>query len=100
MKTYRTVAALLDRRDRWTKNTYARSVTGRSVGPFSPRAVCFCLTGAIDRVYPDIGLGRRIRTKLQISISKLYGTEDIVGFNDDPDTTFTMVRKAVRLAKI
>lgn len=37
----------------WTQNVFARGRTGRSVSIDSPRAVCFCAWGALERVSPE-----------------------------------------------
>lgn len=96
MRKFKTVAALLDRKERWTKSAYARSKIGRVVDVTSKSAVRFCLIGAIERVY---GRGENYISATN-KLVNVINTERIMAFNDNDKTTFNMVRKAVRLAKI
>lgn len=47
LQLWRAVRERLSDPARWIKGTYARDSEGRSVLPDSPRAVCWCLDGAI-----------------------------------------------------
>lgn len=47
------VVNLLRYEERWTQNTSARNVEKESVLPDSPNAICWCLTGAIYKCYPN-----------------------------------------------
>lgn len=44
------VKELLNSPERWTKESYGRNANGMPVMGNDPRAVCFCLLGAVDRV--------------------------------------------------
>lgn len=49
----KTVAELLADKSRWTQRAYARLPDGHSVMDHNEDAVCFCVVGAIKRVYSD-----------------------------------------------
>lgn len=44
---------LISQAVRWTQGAYARGSDGTSVEVNSPRAVCWCLRGAVKRVAPN-----------------------------------------------
>lgn len=45
------VLDLLKDPSHWTQETFARTKSGKEVGPKSPIAVCWCLRGAIAKCY-------------------------------------------------
>ena len=47
------VYKLLRAKSRWTKGTFARNRSGGHVGSDSPEAVCWCLSGAINKIGSD-----------------------------------------------
>lgn len=46
-----TVAELLNDPSKWTREAYARNANGEAITARSPDAVCWCLTGALLRVF-------------------------------------------------
>jgi hypothetical protein len=44
---------LLSDERRWTKNAYAKDISGNPVDPYLPDATCWCLDGAHVRVVGD-----------------------------------------------
>ena len=86
---HRTVGGLLRTKKRWCKGNYFHA--GR-----------YCLEGAISCVHTH---DRNVtRAKVFKALSKLfkgkYRADSIIGFNDDKNTTFSMVRKVIREAGI
>lgn len=61
---FKTVAELLAVPERWTRNVSARNANGVPVCPTSPDAVCWCVAGAITRVYSDIEARLAARRRL------------------------------------
>ena len=74
---YKTVAELLEDPKRWTQREDARAANGNYTYPDSPDAVCWCLYGAMKKIYPDIYAYNAIRDTV---IKKLNG--GIVFWND------------------
>lgn len=48
-----TVAELLESPERWTREAVARDSKGLSTYAEDPKAVCWCLAGAILKCYPE-----------------------------------------------
>ena len=69
---------LLKDPSKWIKGTFARSKGGFEVGPRSPKAVCWCLRGAISKCYSmqESPIIEKIHSVLPDNIS-------IVTFNDN-----------------
>jgi hypothetical protein len=88
------ISTLLDRKSKWTKGAFARSKTMKWVAVDNRRATKFCLLGALEKCYKNQEL-ISVRNKLSNFIYKKYN-KNITGFNDDRDTTYTMVRNVVR----
>lgn len=51
MKVYE----LLDTPEKWTQSVYAMDSRGRVVEPADEAAVCWCLSGALQRCYGETG---------------------------------------------
>lgn len=91
----KTVAGLLRSKSRWTKRAWARTDSGLAVDSYHPKADCFCLEGAINRVYPTKSSQIKDRvTEYLLNHEPVYNS--ITQFNDSPLTTYTKVRKLVR----
>lgn len=74
------IYTLLSDENRWTRGKYARNKEGVGVPPESEEAVCWCLTGAIER----IGQTPNERTQLFIQLSvPLTGITNLQYFNDN-----------------
>lgn len=91
-----TVAELLEDPARWTKKTSARNRAGYSAGPKGLDACCWCLRGAITRIYSDHP------TMLMSALEKVHqllpGVESLENWNDD--STHAEVLELVRRAGI
>lgn len=79
------VLDLLSDPGKWTQGSYGKTSKGTDTWGNDPNAVSFCLLGAIQRVTND-----RSASSLFMFISQLTSKierENIVKFNDDPNTT-------------
>lgn len=89
----RDARALIDTPGKWTQYTYARTALGTKTDASSPRAVCYCASGAINRVESRISVpfedkapaAKRARKYLSAAIpgSILH----VPSFNDRSNTT-------------
>lgn len=91
-------------KSRWTKGHYALDKNGNIVDFKDEKAACFCLAGAIRLCYgtdfqPMVKIGQLISKYLKDK-KLMTDLTDYVTWNDDPKTTFTMVRKLVRELRI
>lgn len=83
-----------------SKHAYGRTSEGVAVLADDPRAVSFCLMGALDRVGLDpdpiaaIAADRFIRDE----VARRTGHRGLIGFSDDPSTTQAEVVAALRAA--
>ena len=91
-----TVAELLCDKSRWTTGHYARSANG-PCSPLSDDAECFCIIGAMRRVYRTIPgyCAAAARLRAVIGDDSWAAT---TGWNDR--STFTTIKKAIKKAKI
>lgn len=101
------IKELLNSEEKWTKKELARDADGNIVYVNSVFAVCWCLVGATDALYPSLPDDIKARNKLGRAICTLFperccGEVDsnIVAFNDDPRTTFADVVKVLELADV
>lgn len=97
------ILTLLNRRSRWTKGVYARSALGNPVvGPLSPRAVCWCISGGAAKCYPDVSERFEVKERIRQAIAKLFPSFGdnpcIVAFNDNPKIKLADVRRVLRTA--
>lgn len=77
------VLDLLSDPGKWTQGSYGKTSKGTDTWGNDPNAVSFCLLGAIQRVTND-----RLTSALFISqLTNKIERENIVKFNDDPQTT-------------
>lgn len=96
---FKSIAALYRDSKRWTSGEYARTKNNRIVEASNPKAVKFCLYGALEFVYGSEY--SRQSDALRKVIKKLFPLRDgIVIFNDHPETSISDIRKVVKLAKV
>lgn len=109
IRNYKTVAGLLKDPKRWIKGDMARtSKRGPFVPTTHPEAQCFCLAGAVYRVYSARGgetAGARAAfrklTKAILELFPAHGdTESVVNFNNHRRIRHADVTKVVRRAKV
>ena len=80
---------------RWTQGVYARTKKGgRMTSVNSKKAECFCVMGAIYRVYRDQNI-----SKAADKLRTVVGT-GIINWNDAPERTFREVLAAAKKAGI
>ena len=90
---YKTVEELLSDPKRWTQSHSARNAHGMPVSVFSPEATCFCLYGALRRVYAsNIVLYEKSSSKLK----NLPLPDGYVQYNDTHthEEVMALVKKA------
>ena len=80
------VKELLSDESKWTQGCYARDAFGVSIPFDADAAVCWCLAGAIHRVYGPEPIHLRILRRVNGSLSE---------WNDAPDRTFAEVKALV-----
>ena len=92
---------------RWTKRSMGATLEGKPVLWSHPKAVCFCLLGALRKLnlYNDVVLievAEAIRTHFPRRAYSMTGDEDITitRFNDHIDTTIADVLAVVKAAGI
>ena len=88
------VSELLTDKSKWTKNAYAINDMGESVGAGGDDARAWCLLGALYKCYPDDKERGIARYKLASVIELRYGKLPTV-WQDEPSTTFEMVRELI-----
>ena len=59
-----TLTELFSVRERWTLGATARNIVGERVSVNSTEAVCWCLSGAIEYLYPECKTNFEVRDKL------------------------------------
>lgn len=80
-KTPDKVWKLLSKRGAWTQGRSARSKSGAPVPPGSEKAVSFCATGAICRIY-----GHEIESGVvYVELSEHLKCDRVVDWNDAPN---------------
>lgn len=95
------VKDLLNIPRRWIKRRSAQRDDGRECPPTDPLAVCFCLTGGIDRCYPPGSAREEARRRLREAIRYVLGRDmEPTNFNDDPATDHPKVMRVLELADI
>jgi hypothetical protein len=88
----KTMLNLLGDPSRWTQGELARDENGRKVHPDDCRAVCWCLSGAHQKVYGFSGKGLNA---VLIHIETHFG-QTIPVWNDDIKRTYEDVIKFLR----
>ena len=99
MKKYKSLQALFRDKRNWTKHTYARDIKGREIWVCHPRAVSFCLSGALTLIYPHTNK-RKVLLRAIKRVFPTTVTTSLPGFNDAETTTITDIRKVVKAAKL
>jgi hypothetical protein len=88
-ETARAILALYDGKpERWAQNTEARAADGEEVVPRDPRAVCWCIYGAAEKV-----LGARgFNSPFDMAMNRITGTDEWpIDWNDAPERMFADV---------
>jgi hypothetical protein len=94
------LSTLLRAKKNWCQNADARDSKGNSVGVLNPAAVCFCLSGALNKCYRPAGNRYwKAQSKLRNAVQSIGGG-GIISFNDNAGTTFADIKKVVKLAGI
>jgi len=96
-----TVKELLSDPKSWTQFPAAQDKNGSPVFTDDPTAVCWCLSGAVQKVYgPEIEIP--IYDKIRAAIRKFHPMliDNVVFFNDDPNTTHEMVMQVLEEAGV
>ncbi len=71
----------------WTQKAYARDINGQKLtDERDPKAVCFCLVGALNKCYPREQRGAVIR-----AIAKEGSFSESFTWNDAPERTHAEV---------
>lgn len=78
------VLEVLSNPERWNKGEYARTSDGTLTLGYDPRAVTYCLVGAIQKV---TGGCLYDFSSLVDRLADLSNTPDVTDYNDDPKTT-------------
>lgn len=91
------VQDILTDESKWTRGTDARDADGESVDWASPKAVCWCLNGAIQAAY---GRGGQAKVAMVRDIlkqrKKIKFSQGIGPWNDSSRTTFKQVQKLIK----
>lgn len=96
-------------RKRWTQLVCASPIYGGggSCPVEDPTAVCWCLTGALRKTYPDPDRREKALNRLANWLRRRFppqypcsATDMVVSWNDNPNRTFRQVMAAVRAAKV
>lgn len=87
----------------WTKHAAAKDYRGVSVPWQSDNAVCFCLSGALDRAgYITNATPEEYHDALETlakATNKLGGPGGIIKYNDRNSTTFADVKAVIAYAR-
>ncbi len=94
------VRDLLTDESKWVRGIYALDERGNGLKSTDPRAVCWCLLGAINKCYGHDLVAQDmvqhlVLERIQPGISDPSGRTSISGFNDSRNTTFAEIRKLV-----
>ena len=109
-----TVLELLSVESRWTKGAYAKNNNSAPVPIYDTSAVCYCLLGAINRIYGDSqlylwalsGEEEKAINQLSNAIGNFPNNPDssksshITKFNDNDGTTHEDVIRVLEKAEI
>jgi hypothetical protein len=96
---------LLSDPSRWTQRASARDRLGNSCSSLSPRAVKFCIIGAMARAYlpgdGDIEKAERRIREAMVELGWECGEIMALGtWNDDPSRTFDDVKRVLEKADV
>lgn len=93
MKAYQ----LLEKPEAWTKGAAARDRDGRSVDFNHPDAICWCVTGAIEKCYPCNISNRDARNRLKAAVRAV---DWIHKWNDAQTTTHSQVLEVLKACDV
>lgn len=89
---------------RWTQGTLARDASRIPINPRAPSATCWCLLGAVHRVYPHGPLRDAVIARLGETLRRSHGTGRSVGamlaWNDSASRSFVDVLLVVQTLDI
>ena len=103
---------ILAQPEAWTQSALAKSASGRNVKTYSPKAVCYCLAGAVMAAgnYPkDISKSRSMVVAMDALLRAILHTDKsparatsvrIIDWNDEKERTHQDVMEAVRKALV
>ena len=80
-EVYYSVLDLLCDRSRWTKGIYAKDCNGLQVHPCDDKAIAWCLSGALTRIYP-LGMTNEDMVVIYRWLQENCGHKSIGTFND------------------
>lgn len=91
--------------ERWIQRAYATNAEGDHVSPNEPKAICWCLVGAIRYIYLYSGNQNYIESqnryhdaqnKIESIVFKKYQMDGLLSFNDSHEfnEVLDVVRKA------
>ena len=93
------ILELLDTPDKWTQGLAARDANGDSVYSSAPEAVCWCLEGAICKVFRETNRPwSKPYFKMKRALTRVL-KDDYISFNDKPTTTYEDIINALKQAK-
>lgn len=96
----RTVEELLSDPARWTQGAFARHADGIPDSPSAVFATCWCIAGAIAKVYSRGKMDGGSYHEMRLKMLEVTDTEGLAEFNDAPERTHAEVLEAVRRAGI
>lgn len=84
----------------WTKYRLARDEFGHPAAPSSEHAVCFCISGAMQRAFCDMGLSwaDAAAAWYALEANLPVGSSGIIGFNDaqeSPGPVLALLTRAI-----
>lgn len=86
--------ALLSNPKRWVKGAYAKDDRGEHTNSRDPHAVCFCITGGINRTCgANTDLRAIVKKKLIANLPR--GFEALERFNDDSEITHAQILELI-----
>lgn len=97
---------ILDEPKKWTKGEYAQDHDGVGTYATDPEAVCWCMSGAMNKaVGGDSGTATVAEyfaiNAIRLAAKELYGEEyfAIANFNDAPSTDYIRVKAVISRAR-
>lgn len=95
LTTINTLQELFSRPSRWTKEMSARDIHQQPVEIDSKKAVSWCLSGAIDLLYPLTAGEIHNKMFLWIKENMDPNIDSLTDWNDAPARKFSDIRKAI-----
>ena len=91
---------LLNCSSKWVKNGLSVDKNNKSVNPRSSAAIKWCLIGALEKCYPKFDDRFAASSKVINALSHFNYSLHLPIFNDDPKTTFQMLKKVIKKANV